>query len=1741
MSRPRILLALVLAVALAAGATVAFAAEPTSGTVSPSAPELTWQGAAFTLASVDGPDACGADDCDSFALTVDPEDVSGGEVGVSIAWTLPSDDFDLYAYRDGTEVASSAQGGTTSESVTLPAAAATYEIRVVPFTVVDSDYVGTATFAAGSAPPPPDSSGDFAAFLKGVPTDEANSQPGGTASTSTFGPEAPDDPAPVMQNLTQFANRDFAENGFGAFWTGPFSGTLDEALELTWFFSSTDGSALTQVSAEVTVFADPPSGGGVVPPEQIIGRQSIVLDIGPTPTENVSIVPVAGTVAERITIQVALTSAAPNEVRVLYDNSLTPSRFRQIPEPPAAGNVTPEGVDGLPAAVDQGLEFSATVPSDHQRDESEPIVEIDPQGNIYTCGPSGAGTFEFSQVSTDGGDQFHLLGEQPVGAQTLVGGGDCQIALDPNVNAQGNHDYAYVGLGPLTSFAVATSADEGRTLNASPVNGATIPGVDRQWGSYVREDEVLLSYNQQVPRQVVVQKSINSGLAYGPRVVATPTTTGASFPGPMRSLPPAMNPVQTDDTPGVAYFPWNQGANINLSVSFDGGDSWSVCTVAESIGNPTLFVTADHDEAGNIVVVYGENTTFHTFATVLPAGNIQKCDQPINPVADPSAPMPTRNPGFSPPVQVDRGAIRSSIFPWVTAGGTPGAYAVAFYGTEADGNPNSGEFQATWDVYVNQTFDGGLTWSQVKATTHPFHYDSICLEGLNCSVTGGDRSLADFFAIDLNPVNGQLVSVYDQGSKAPDESAGQVATPATIRQVAGPSLSGGMIDDPSRTALRTSSVDPLGDAESSYSALFVNPGPQNQPAADFSGVTVGPEVDFETGAPVEDGGFTVTMELDDLSDEALAQAMAGTAPTPSQSLLWIWRYVDGYRMSAVSARFNPEDGFSFGHNGYVTNSTAECGTPGKCIQYPGDTPVAGEVDQEAGVIRLSVPRSLLTALEGSTSGKSRPAEVPATEGSRIYDGVALSLGNVLSPTQEEQGYLYSLDGTPAFDFLIGDAPASVSIGDVAVPEGDAGNAPASLSVTLSEPVDETVTVGYATADGSATAPADYLAETGTVTFPPQDTTASIAVDVVGDTVQEPAETFTVTLSSPTAGVTLERETGTATILDDDQAGRPETTTVSIGDASAVEGGDLVFTVRLSAPRMTDTTVRASTADGTAMEPGDYDALTETVTIPAGEASETVTVGSNQDVLAEPSEMFTVTLTTPSGGVVVERGTGTGTILDDDPRPGVSVGDATVTEGDSGRTQSDVTLRLSGPAAETVTASYATQDGTASSADDYVAEEGTATFPPGSTEQRVSIRVVGDTDDEPDEQFGVVITDIDGPARVQDGRGDVTILDDDEPDEATEDPSEQESEASEEESPSEAMSPPEETTDPTETPSPGSSPTPRVTPTPRATPTAAPTPGDEDDEVDRVAGSGRIETSVRLSGEAFPDGAPAAVLARADDFPDALAAATLAAEVGGPVLLTGSDRLADGVAAELRRLGVETVYLVGGPVALTPPVQSAVDALGVESIRLAGTDRFVTADAIGREVVRLGGPVDAVIVARADDFPDALSAANLATYGRAPILLTATSELSEQTERALDALLPGGTQTVYLAGGTAATDIAVEQRLVARGHPVERLSGATRFDTAAAILAEARTFDLDLQPALVANGFRFPDALAAGPAAHALAGGLLLVDPEDATRSPATLAVLEADREVVDTVLVVGGEQAIAPRVDGQLADAIADD
>jgi Calx-beta domain-containing protein len=114
------------------------------------------------------------------------------------------------------------------------------------------------------------------------------------------------------------------------------------------------------------------------------------------------------------------------------------------------------------------------------------------------------------------------------------------------------------------------------------------------------------------------------------------------------------------------------------------------------------------------------------------------------------------------------------------------------------------------------------------------------------------------------------------------------------------------------------------------------------------------------------------------------------------------------------------------------------------------------------------------------------------------------------------------------------ADCKVKVNDVKVKEGNSGTTPAVFTVSLNSFAIDEVTVAYTTVDGTAIAGSDYLPVAGTLVFAPGDSVKTVTVQVIGDTVREPNETFQLTLLNPSPNAIIEDGVGVATIVNDDK-------------------------------------------------------------------------------------------------------------------------------------------------------------------------------------------------------------------------------------------------------------------------------------------------------------------------------------------------------------------------------------------------------------------------------------------------------------------------------------------------------------------------------------------------------------------------------------------------------------------------------
>lgn len=320
----------------------------------------------------------------------------------------------------------------------------------------------------------------------------------------------------------------------------------------------------------------------------------------------------------------------------------------------------------------------------------------------------------------------------------------------------------------------------------------------------------------------------------------------------------------------------------------------------------------------------------------------------------------------------------------------------------------------------------------------------------------------------------------------------------------------------------------------------------------------------------------------------------------------------------------------------------------------------------------------------------------------------------------------------------------LAVGSVERPEGNVGTKVFEIPVELSAASMQMVTVAYKTVDDTATAPGDYVAAQGTLTFDPGVTRQTVRVTVNGDTTVEPNERFFVRLSEPTnATLAPERSQGNGIIQNDDRTVSAGAIRFSLGNYDVAEnGGSRTITVLRVEGSAGAVSVHYATGDGgTATPNSDYTPVEGTLTWADGDtAPKTFTVPVIDDTTPEPAETVPLRLSAPTGGATIAgENPARLTIIDNDrpapEPPRIAVSNARVLEGNSGTTAATFVLELSRASNQPVSVAYNTADGTATVADgDYQAAQGTVTFAPGQTRREVTVLVNGDTRVEPDETF-----------------------------------------------------------------------------------------------------------------------------------------------------------------------------------------------------------------------------------------------------------------------------------------------------------------------------------------------------------------------------------------------------------------------
>src|SRR6266566_1149466 len=444
---------------------------------------------------------------------------------------------------------------------------------------------------------------------------------------------------------------------------------------------------------------------------------------------------------------------------------------------------TPGGPVPNPTRPTGGIAFGPSTVADPVRTEGEPMIHVDRDGNIWESGPWGTSTqMSFVHRSTDGGDSFHLTSstQRP---DAPPGGGDTDIVTD-------DQGFAYfVDLEGLANLGVAVSNDGGNTWRKNPI--AVDPAQDRQWyavdngaSSDASDNTIFLTVHE---------------LAAGMEVYSSPGSTGSGdlTGGLVFTRASGKLAIGPGATCGQTKF---DPVRRNLYLPCVGGNHVDVITGHVDLmqrtgisfvhhGAPTspggavgdLFTTAAVDQAGNVYVAWVDTHDHNVYVSGSSDGAVT----------------------WTAPLQVNGDPANTNVWPWIV-GGASGIVDVVWYGTSVRSDPGtfpswfSDRAAATtvpWHVYLAQVqlnFDApaSSTIYQARATEHPMHFGQICQEGIGCTTSNGDRSMADFFTVTVD-ASGAALIVYDDTTNQHHGASLFVA-----RQVSGPGAFGTAISRP---------------------------------------------------------------------------------------------------------------------------------------------------------------------------------------------------------------------------------------------------------------------------------------------------------------------------------------------------------------------------------------------------------------------------------------------------------------------------------------------------------------------------------------------------------------------------------------------------------------------------------------------------------------------------------------------------------------------------------------------------------------------------------------------------------------------------------------------------------------------------------------------------------------------------------------------------------------------------------
>ena len=430
-------------------------------------------------------------------------------------------------------------------------------------------------------------------------------------------------------------------------------------------------------------------------------------------------------------------------------------------------------------------------------------------------------------------------------------------------------------------------------------------------------------------------------------------------------------------------------------------------------------------------------------------------------------------------------------------------------------------------------------------------------------------------------------------------------------------------------------------------------------------------------------------------------------------------------------------------------------------QAEGDGPAATVFGFD---VTLSAPSGRTVTVQAGTGGGNAgvPGDYASTTGTVTFaPGVVAQpfAVNVVGDTADETNETFDVTlSAPVNATLAADAVATGTIVNDDAPAGmlqfsaatySVGEAGVQATITVTRMGGSTgaVTVQYGTANGSATAGADYTAASGMLSWADQDAAdKTFTVPVTDDAADEPDETVLLSLASPTGGAALGVPVAATLTITDDDAPAPAGTlqfsapTYGVGEA----GVQATITVTRTGGSTGAVTVQYGSTDGSATAGADYTAASGTLSWADQDAAgKTFTVPVTDDAADEPDETVLLSLASPTGGAVLGAPVAaTLTITDNDaPSPAgtLQFSAPTYGVGEAGA-QATVTVTRTGGSTGAISVQYASADGSATAGSDYTTAAGTLNWADQDAAAKTfTVPVTNDATDEPDETITLTLS------------------------------------------------------------------------------------------------------------------------------------------------------------------------------------------------------------------------------------------------------------------------------------------------------------------------------------------------------------------------------------------------------------------